>query len=48
MISPPPRALAPFEKETWIAAAMIIASNPDRAVTVRERGPTGTIVPRRF
>jgi len=29
----------PFEKETRIAFAMIIASNADRAVTVRERAP---------
>ncbi len=37
--SRPQEALAPFGKETWIASAMIIASNPDRAMTVREWDP---------
>ena len=36
----PPALLAPFEKETWVPSPMILASNPDRAVTVRERDPT--------
>ena len=30
---------APFENETWIASAMIIASSADRAMTVREWDP---------
>ena len=29
-----------FEKETWVASAMIIVSNPDRALTVREWDPS--------
>jgi len=28
-----------IQEETWIAAAMIFASNPDRAMTVREWDP---------
>jgi len=34
-----PRCTAPFENETWIASAMIIASSADRAMTVREWDP---------
>ena len=39
MAAPPPETLAPFEKETSIASAMIIASSADRAMTVREWDP---------
>ncbi len=34
-----PHCAAPFEKETWIASAMIIASSADRAMTVGEWDP---------
>ena len=38
-VSPAPRNLAPFEKETLLTPALIVATAFDRAVTVRERDP---------
>jgi len=37
--SPATRCTGSFEKETWIASAMSIASSTDRAMTVREWDP---------
>ncbi len=45
-LSPAPKeALAPFEKETLLTSAMIVATASDRAVTVRERDPDGSSRP---